>query len=44
VIPQSPPFDLQILGDPLAQVNECYEGNNVSVISRVACDQVLVPR
>jgi uncharacterized membrane protein len=31
------PFDLQILGDPKAQVSECNENNNVSIISRVSC-------
>jgi hypothetical protein len=44
VIPQSPPFDLEILGDALTEVDECYESNNVSIIARVACDPVLVPR
>lgn len=44
VIPNTPAFDLQILGDPASQVNECFEGNNVSVISRIACDPQLVPR
>jgi hypothetical protein len=31
------PVDLEILGDPGSQVEECNENNNVSVISRVSC-------
>jgi hypothetical protein len=36
------PIDLQILGDPLAQVEECNEDNNVSIISRVSCGVISV--
>jgi hypothetical protein len=35
--PGRTPVDLEILGDPGAQVEECNEFNNVSVISRVSC-------
>lgn len=43
VSPRAAPFDLMILGDPLAQVDECLEGNNAAPIYGVSCQDV-VPR
>ena len=43
VSPRAEPFDLMILGDPLAQVEECFEANNAALIYGVSCQNV-VPR
>ena len=37
VTPSAEPFDVTIMGDPSSKVQECFETNNRSVISRVSC-------
>ena len=37
VTPSAPAFDLTIMGDPSSKVQECFEGNNRSIISGVSC-------
>jgi hypothetical protein len=41
IVAGAEPINVLIMGDPLSQVEECFENNNLSLISQISCDRII---